>query len=412
MIRTVAFLACLSVLPQANRAYAAAGNLDSTFGNGGTVQTAFGNPVIPNSVLLQSNGDIIVVAGFDNTQIATEAFGVLRYLANGTLDTSFGTHGATFVAFTNFINMPNAAALQKDGKIVVVGEAQSSDGTLSEFAIARFNANGTLDSSFGQGGKVTTNFVGVQQGGVSNPAKVVLVQTDGKILVSGTASKCAKCGAHTALARYNPNGSLDTTFGSSGTELFSIFGGAPNAIVELTNGDFMTTAGSVLAQFSPNGVLQTAVTGGTIVAASAGGTNVFQPDGRYLLVQGATDVFDSVDRDIQVIRSLATGGVDWAFKNPPFDLGAAAVVVQPDGKILVAGTSPTAGSLGLGRLNSDGSLDASFGSGGTVTTAVSGTQVSGTAMVLQPDGKIVVIGQALVNSTGAVNLVVARYLGH
>jgi hypothetical protein len=75
---------------------------------------------------------------------------------------------------------------------VVVGEAQSSDGTLSEFAIARFNANGSLDSSFGQGGKVTTNFVGVQAGGVSNPAKVVLVQTDGKILVSGTASKCAK----------------------------------------------------------------------------------------------------------------------------------------------------------------------------------------------------------------------------
>jgi uncharacterized delta-60 repeat protein len=174
----------------------------------------------------------------------------------------------------------------------------------------------------------------------------------------------------------------------------------------------MTIAGSVLAQFGPTGVLQTAVTGGTIVAASAGGTNVFQPDGRYLLVQGATDVFDSVDRDIQVIRSPATGGVDWAFNNPSFDLGAAAVVVQPDGKILVAGTSPTAGSLGLGRLNSDGSLDASFGSGGTVSTGISGEQVSGTAMVLQPDGKIVVIGQALINSTGAVNLVVARYLGH
>jgi hypothetical protein len=102
---------------------------------------------------------------------------------------------------------------------------------------------------------------------------------------------------------YNSNGSLDTTFGSGGTELITIFGGAPNAIVELTNGDLMTIAGSVLAQFNSNGVLQTAVTGGTIVAASAGGTNVFQPDGRSLLVQGATDIFDSVDHDIQVVRS-------------------------------------------------------------------------------------------------------------
>src|ERR1700680_473577 len=168
MIRAVTSFFCLSVLPLTNYAYAAAGSLDSTFGSGGTVQTAFGNPVIPNRVLLQADGDIIVVAGFHNSPIATEAFGVVRYLPNGTLDTSFGTHGATFVAFTNFINSPNAAALQKDGKIVVVGEAQSSDVTLSEFAIARFNSNGSLDSTFGQGGKVTTNFVGVQAGGVSN----------------------------------------------------------------------------------------------------------------------------------------------------------------------------------------------------------------------------------------------------
>jgi uncharacterized delta-60 repeat protein len=330
-------------------------------------------------------------------------------LSNGTLDSTFGNRGATFTAFTNFINSPNAAALQTDGKIVVAGVAQSADGTLSEFAIARFNANGGLDSSFGNGGKVTTNFVGVQPGGVSNPAKVVLVQTDGKILVSGTASKCAKCGTRTASARYNSNGSLDATFGSGGTEMISIFGGAPNALAELSNGDFLTIAGSVIAQFSSSGVLRPLVTGGTIVAASVGGANVFQPDGKYLLVQTATDNFDVIDPDIQLVRFNSTAGVDFAFNNPPFDFGVAAVTVQPNGKIVVCGTS--ASSLGVARLNSDGSLDSTFGTGGMVTTPFAGAQVSGFAVVLQPDGKIVAVGQALVNGTGAVNLVLARYLG-
>jgi len=401
----------LSLLSGVTCAFGAAGNLDSTFGNGGTVQTAFGSPVIPSSVLLQSNGDIIVVAGFDNVSIATEAFGVVRYLPNGRLDTTFGSHGVTLAAITNFINSPNAGAIQKDGKIVVAGEAQSADGTLSEFAIARFNANGGLDSTFGQGGKVTTNFVGVETGGVSNPAKVTLVQTDGKILVSGTASRCAKCGTRTALARYNSDGSLDTTFGSGGTELISVFGGAPNAIVELTNGDFLTIAGSVIAEFNSSGVLQPAVLGGTMVAISVGGTNVFQPDGKFLLAQPATDDFETADRDVQLVRFRPTGSVDFAFNNPPFDLGAAAVAIQPNGKIVVVGSSPTAGALGLARLNSSGSLDSTFGSGGTVTTAFSGAQASGTAVVLQPDGKILVIGQAIVNGTGAANLVLARYLG-
>ena len=86
-----------------------------------------------------------------------------------------GRCGRTCAAFTNFLNSPNDIALQPDGKIVVAGNAQGADGTVSEFAVARFNANGTLDGSFGAGGKVTTNFVGVMAGGVSNPADSVLI---------------------------------------------------------------------------------------------------------------------------------------------------------------------------------------------------------------------------------------------
>src|SRR5437762_7186484 len=121
-------------------------------------------------------------------------------------------------AFTDFVNAPRAAARQGDGKSVVVGEAESADGTTSEFAIARFLRNGALDPTFGAGGKVTTNFVGVMTGGVSNPATAVLVQGDGKILVGGSARSCGAvtCATRTALARYHTNGALDASFGRGG----------------------------------------------------------------------------------------------------------------------------------------------------------------------------------------------------
>jgi uncharacterized delta-60 repeat protein len=212
----VTFLAALGVLASVTAARAAAGGLDPAFGSGGIVTTSYNGP-FPTAAALQPDGRIVVIAGFDNDPSATEAFGVLRYLGNGTPDSSFGAGGRTTASFTNFINSPNDMALQRDGKIVVAGTAESADGTVSEFAVARFNANGTLDTSFGTGGKVTTNFVGAMTGGVSNPADSVLIQADGKILVGGHASRCARrCPTQSALARYNINGSLDTTFGSGG----------------------------------------------------------------------------------------------------------------------------------------------------------------------------------------------------
>jgi uncharacterized delta-60 repeat protein len=423
MTRVAAFLSLL-LIACALAAYGAAGSLDSTFGKGGMVQTSFGIPVIPSTVLLQPNGSqppkIVVVAGFDNTSTATESFGVVRYTANGVLDTGFGTQGMSLADFTNFINSPNGAAMQPDGKIIVVGEAQSADGTLHEFAIARFNANGGLDASFGNGGKVTTNFVGVQPGGVSNPATLVLLQADGRILVIGDASQCAKCVHYTAWARYNPNGTLDPSFASGGTQLTTIYGGTPNAIVEISNGDLQTIAGSVKAQFSSIGVLRAAVTSGTIVAASVGGANVPQQDGKFLLAQrfGEAGFRDS---DVQVIRF--GGGVDWAFVSAPFDFGfesatadvANAIVLQPDTgagqKIIVAGSSSpssTSQNFGLAELNPDGSLDSSFGVGGKVTTTFTGANAFIKGLVLQPDGKIVAMGAAY--SNGSYNLVLARYL--
>jgi uncharacterized delta-60 repeat protein len=317
----VAFLAALFVLAGVTTASAAAGGPDQAFGSGGIVTTSYNGP-FPTAAALQPDGRIMVIAGFDNDPAATEAFGVLRYQANGTPDSSFGVGGRTGAAFTNFLNSPSDLALQPDGKIVVAGNAQSADGTVSEFAVARFKPNGTLDTSFGAGGKVTTNFVGVKAGGVSNPANAVLVQRDGKILVGGLASACARrCPARSALARYNPSGSLDATFGTGGMTAVTAIGGI-TALAEDAAGHIFTLDGASSAEFSAAGALQPQVTPSPITVASSRGTSsVFQADGRYLAFPTGTG-FSRHDIDAQVVRYLPTGTVDPSFANPAFDFSA------------------------------------------------------------------------------------------
>jgi len=155
-------------------------------------------------------------------------------------------------------------------------------------------------------------------------------------------------------------------------------------MAQLSSGDFLIVVGQVIAQFSPAGVLRPTVTGGTLVGASTGGTTLFQPDGKYLIAQSAAGEAGENDIDMQVPRFSSTGGVDFGFSNPPFDVA---------------------------RLNSTGSLDTSFGSGGRVATAIPNSQAAADDVTVQADGKIVVIGQAIVNFTGTVKLVIARYLG-
>ncbi len=414
----VTFLAVLGVLAAVTAAHAAAGDLDQTFGSGGIVTTSYNGP-FPADAALQPDGRIVVIAGFDNDPSATEAFGVLRYRGNGTPDSSFGAGGRTTAAFTNFINSPNDLALQRDGKIVVAGTAESADGTVSEFAVARFNANGILDASFGAGGKVTTNFVGVKAGGVSNPADSVLIQADGKILVGGLASQCARrCPAQSALARYNADGSLDTTFGSGGMVAVTAIGGI-TALAEDAAGHIFALNGASTAEFSAVGALQSRVTPSPITIASSRGTSsVFQADGKYLAMSGGAG-FSRHDIDAKVVRYLPTGAVDPGFTNPAFDFSAdntvatdvvQALAVQPNGQIIAAGLRSASGSTAftVARLNSSGSLDPAFGTGGTRTANLpGGGQAS--VVLIQPDGKILVVGQGFIPG-GGVNLILARYL--
>lgn len=112
-----------------------AGSLDPTFGNGGKVETNFGHNIRPQSAALQTDGKLVVVGALDNFQVASQVFAVVRYLPNGTLDSGFGQGGVAITAFTNFINSAKAVAIQADGKIVVAGEMQSSNGSVDQFAL-------------------------------------------------------------------------------------------------------------------------------------------------------------------------------------------------------------------------------------------------------------------------------------
>ncbi|HEY4850884.1 MAG TPA: hypothetical protein VII22_08810, partial [Streptosporangiaceae bacterium] len=193
-------------------AAAAPGGLDPAFGNGGKVLTDLGvGGGVASDAVLQSNGDIVVSGGF----------GVARYLPSGALDQAFGTGGRAATGFVGTGDSGTAAAVQPDGKIIWVGSQSNPNfppGGTFEFAVARFNPNGSLDTSFGTGGRASTEFFAPPLPGAQEFAAAVLVQPDGKILVSGSARQGQNRFApiQGALARYNANGSLDTSFGTGG----------------------------------------------------------------------------------------------------------------------------------------------------------------------------------------------------
>lgn len=385
--------------------------LDPTFGSGGKVVTNFGQDVRPSDAIQEPDGKIVISTDFYNTAGATIGFGVARYQTNGALD------GFNVIAFTNFINYTNGIAVQPDGKIVVVGEAESADGTLSEFAIARFNTDLSLDPTFGAGGMVTTNFVGQMNGGVSNPADSVLIQPDGKILVGGSAQTCGgrHCPVYTAIARYNPDGSLDATFGDGGEVMVLTDVQAAETMAVVSTGDILVVNGSAIAQFTATGQLESTVTSGTIVAASHGGLNEFQrSDSKYILA--STFEVNRRDVEVQMLRFTATGQPDSTFNNPPFQFGpempeggnvAQAAGVLPDGKIVAAGYSN--GLFGVARLNTNGSLDTTFGAGGKLTTGFGNGGGQILAVALQSDNRFVAVGQTEAQGGNVVELALARY---
>jgi uncharacterized delta-60 repeat protein len=395
-------LICLGVA--ASLAFAAAGNLDPAFGNGGKVLSNFGSPLFVADAILQADGKIVVAISNNNSN-----FALVRYLPNGALDSSFGTSGFAQTSFGS-LNSPQSLSLQPDGKIVVAGVLNHNT-----FAVARFNSNGSLDNTFGTGGQATAGVAGVLTGAV------VVIQVDGKIVVSGSAfQSCRRCSPQLAVARFNADGNLDKTFANQGTmAVTSVL--VPTIVALNVANNILVEGNGLITQFSSNGSPSSNITPAAIVRTSNSGPSAFLSDGRFIAAESVAEgALRLRDTDTQAFRFTATGNIDSTFSSPLLDFGgtgtntgddAKAVAIQPNGQIVIGVTHFSSGfsneQFALARLNANGSLDSTFGSGGLVTTSVGGVEDLA-AVLVQPDGKIVAIGSA----NNFSDLAVVRYLGN
>jgi uncharacterized delta-60 repeat protein len=377
-------------------AMAQAGHLDKTFANHGIFSDSFsGGTNFATVVALQSDGKILV-GGQTGDSVAS----VIRLNTNGTLDTSFGTAGVVQLKFRVVDNFVTGLAVQPDGKIVVSGTGIPGGGALD-----RLNSDGSLDSSFGNNGSV---FIFPM-----NPGQLVL-QTDGKIVLVGT-SPLSLNPTVFAMQRFNSNGQLDTTFGSGGTAPLL----NPGAIVLQPDGKFLVAA---LDRYNNNGSLDTSFGVRGQVATLSGGAIALQANGQIITAGSFVDKLslagsvagfglERINSDGSTDASFGTRGVAFTnFPNAP-QTGAAAVAIQSNSDIVTAGEAGTAGNqptqtFALARYLSTGQLDATFGNGGRVTTGFgNGVVAAISAMVIQADGKIVVVG-----NSGQSSWEVARYL--
>jgi uncharacterized delta-60 repeat protein len=395
-------------------AQGAAGSLDTTFGKGGIVETNFASDVnvSPLAAALQTNGDILVLAQFGNGAAA-----VVRYTPTGAVDTTFGTKGVAELP-TPFDGPTASMALQSNGKIVVAGVVGQMTGDAA-FAVARFNTNGTADTTFGSGGEVSTAL------GFPGVGESVLIEPDGAILVGAQLEPAGRgLPFETALIRYDANGTLDSTFGDKGTVSVTSIGGC-TALGLLSDGEIMVLNGSAIAQFTSTGTLEATVTGGPIAISTPSQVpsliNVFQPNGEYIYAQTVAIGAGRNGNDaVQVLRYTATGSVDSTFVSPTFHFvgtggtanrdSPSGVALQANGEIVVVGTHSVEFANvvnGLARLETSGSFDATFGTDGIVINSLPTATDGLSGVLIQPaDGKIVTIGVA----NNYTELTLGRYL--
>jgi uncharacterized delta-60 repeat protein len=333
--------------------YNSDGSLDAAFGSGGKVIAVNLGP--PDVIGVQADGKIV----------AAGLVGLMRFTTDGRVDSGFGSAGMVSTGKT----IINRLAFLPDGKIIAAGMARPDSG--NTFAVLRFNADGSPDSSLGDGGQAIARFPGFASGAFG-----LALQPDGKMIAAGFDQTGGPYGpSFAALARFNSDGTLDSSFGSSGLVATPQFG----------------------VSFGAAAVLD----GGKIVAVGGRGPTIFGVPGQAVIEAARYNPDGTVD------STFGNGGMVTSPFSPEPDTTLDTIAISPDGKFLAGGEAEK--GLALARYNSDGSPDTSFGAGGTVITHVTdpkeGYPDTIRGIAFQADGQIVVTGDA----NDDTDVVLARY---
>ena len=353
-------IASLAVGFTPTNVHAADGDFDITFDNDGKLTTTIGNRSEAADVAIQSDGKIVVAVSVQNG--ASYDFGLVRYNTDGSLDNTFDGDGKVIIPVGSNSDFPESVLIQPDGKILVGGA--SFNGGNNDFAIVRVTTTGTLDPTFGSGGKVITPVLLGHE-----DIFAMGLQSDGKIVVAGYT---INFDYDFAVVRYLSNGVVDNTFGSSG-----------EAVVDF---DFTNDTGFSL---------------------------VVQSDDKIVVV-GATE---DANPHVGMLRLTANGSLDNTFGiggKVTSSIGtvsvAREVLLQSDGRLIVIGYTTTSGNTDflLVRYSNNGIIDPTFGSNGSVTSPIGTSLDYAWDGALQSDGKIIVVGDSFNGAN--TDFVVARYL--
>ena len=409
--------------------FAAPGDLDATFGTGGIVLTNYSNTsnILGIDAIIQSTGKIVVIGRYsDDSGIFQIA--LARFDSSGILDTTFGTSGWTIVNFGHPDVYAQAAEQQPDGKIVVTGPLnfRRGDGIPSDFYVARFTADGQVDSNFGSGGITVIDF-----GSEEALSSDVAVQADGRIVIAGSIN-LGLGDQDFGLARVDKKGKLDKSFGNRGLVQTDFNGLSDMALTIAVQSDKKIVAGGIasvadsdrsfaLARYTNKGNLDSTFgTGGKV-------TTDFGPNDDFgVAVELQTDgkiVFGGFTQYplgfFTFVRYNTDGTIDLSHTEDysgSFSEAAQGLAISNNGRIILGGQieqiEPTVdSSFALSCYNgTTGDLDTTFGASGWVITNIGPFSESILNLRPQSDNKIVAVGYSL-EGDGRYYLVLTRYVG-
>ena len=416
---------------------AAAGDLDVSFNATGivaTLPTLAGTGFNGNGVIQQTDGKL-VAAGYRYNKKGLKNFAVLRYNDDGSLDTTFNGTGAVTTAFGTLLTTPvdyaQSLIQQADGKLVAAGTT-SLDGGLTpafySFALARYNKDGSLDETFGEAGILTTGF----SSNHNDKCYSVIQQADGKLVAAGTSFSSGGEGDDFALARYESNGELDTSFGVNGKVVTPISTAGTKkdsgrSVIQLSDDRLLMVGYSensfVMVMYNEDGSLDTTFDGDGKMFADI----TANPDFAFSVIQQADDQIviagystsPGTGTDFAIARYDLDGLLDTTFNGTgklilPIAAGsgsdtATSVIEQADGKLVLGGYSNN--HFAIARLNSNGSLDTTFSTDGKQITVIGSNTDQAFSVIQQSDGKLLLAGYGNSGTKKFNYLALARYHG-